>query len=385
MARMKTGRLTTKTTPPQKPSVSTKPGVSNVSNQGDWDKYDQNYKAYKNYDNEVKAYNKQMESYKKSKLQGPADYRALDFGNTSDSNMRKLEAGELAEFNAYQKKNNPDAPDYGWVKVSKDTQRGKWANFMGDVAKPTAPVKREQPKVPELTGTMNILKPEPIKTRKGGIKQFVEKENPAFVSPGKPIRRGKSPDMNLFAKGANTKGSGKRYVKQVIGSIGKTGDNSRGYNREEKLFKAKASTGAAGQDFTDLSSKEIKGIRKDYLKKGLQEARRDNTLSPEGKAKQVAAAKMEVKQSRGAQRYSKKMEKGNLSYFTPGYNEGKNKNEEPIDKRGRIAEYKYSQDNATNRNTIDTKLKAIGEKAKKEAAERDAYTRGGFQYNQVNQ
>jgi hypothetical protein len=79
------------------------------------------------------------------------------------------------------------------------------------------------------------------------------------------------------------------------------------------------------------------------------------------------------------------MEKGNLSYFTPGYNEGKNKNEEPIDKRGRIAEYKYSQDNATNRNTIDTKLKAIGEKAKKEAAERDAYTRGGFQYNQVNQ
>lgn len=384
MARMKTGRLTTKTTPPQKPSVSTKPGVSNVSNQGDWDKYDQDYKAYKNYDNEVKAYNKQMESYKKSKLQGPADYRVLDAGNTSSKNMRSLDASELAEFNAAEKKNNPDAPDYSWVNVSKDTKRGKWGNFMGDVAKPTAPVKREQPKVPELTGTMNILKPEPIKTRKGGIKKFVEEQPKDFVSPGKPMRRGKSPGMNLFAKGATTKGSGKRYVKQVIESIGKTGDNSRGYKREEKLFKAKASTGAAGQDFTDLSSKEIKGIRKDYLRADLKEARRDVNSTPESKAKKIAAAKMEVKQSRGAQRYSKKMEKGNLSYFTPGYNEGKNKNEEPIDKRGRIAEYKYSQDNATNRNTIDTKLKAIGEKAKTNASKRATTTIGGFEYNRMD-
>ena len=250
------------------------------------------------------------------------------------------------------------------------------------------PKKPEPPKVDDSTIDRIAYKPQlqkvDIKKRsiKGKREEVNEKQD--FVSPGKPVRRGKSPDMNLFAKGATTKGSGKRYVKQVIGSIGKTGDNSRGYNREEKLFKAKASTGAANTDFSDLSSKEIKGIRKDYLKKDLQTARRDTNLKPEDRAKQIAAAKMDIKQSRGAQRYSKKMEKGNLSYFTPGYNEGKNKNEEPIDKRGRIAEYKYSQDNATNRNTIDTKLKAIGEKAKTNASKRATTTIGGFEYNRMD-
>jgi len=154
MARMKTGRLTTKTTPPQKNNGGTPNKVQwadpknppKASNQAEWDKYDQDYKAYKNYDNEVNAYNKQMEAYKKSKLKGPADYRALDSGNTSSSNMRKLDPSELSEFNAYMKKNNPDSPDYGWVNVSKDTKRGQWGSFMGDVAKPTP--KNEHNKTP---------------------------------------------------------------------------------------------------------------------------------------------------------------------------------------------------------------------------------------------
>lgn len=381
MARMKTGRLTSKTTTPQKSNGG--PTNPKTSSQGAWDKYEADVKAYNNYDSDVKAYNKQMELYKKSKLQGPADYRALDSGTTSSKNMRTLDPTELAEFNAYQKKNNPDAPTYSWAKVHKDTKRGEWGSFMGDVAKPTAPVRKEKPDPTNLPlDPMSYKSAGKIATKKGGIKSGKE-EGPAFVSPGKPIKRRDSVDMNFLAGGARSKGAGKRYVKQVIGSIGKTGDNSRGYNREEKLFKAKASTGAAGMDFTDLSSKEIKGIRKDYLKKDLQSARRDATLSPEQKAKQIAAAKMEVKQSRGAQKYTKKMEKGNLSYFTPGYNEGKNKNEDVINKAGRIAEYKYSQDNATNRNTIDTKLKAIGEKAKKNALNEAASTIGGFRYNDV--
>jgi hypothetical protein len=358
MARMKTGRLTTKTTPPQKPSVSTKPGVSNVSNQGEWDKYGADYNANKNYGNEVKAYQEKKKVYDESKLKAPKSY-AL-FGGKQ--NTRSLAGSELADFN------KKTGSNYSKVEVSKDLKKvGEKDMFFGEMEKPTAPTKREQPKVPELTGTMNILKPEPIKTRKSGIKKLAEEVNEKqdFVSPGKPIRRGKSPDMNLFAKGATTKGSGKRYVKQVIGSIGKTGDNSRGYKREEKLFKAKASTGAANLDISDMSSKEIKGIRKDYLRADLKEARRDVNSTPESKAKKIAAAKMEIKQSRQGQRYTTKMEKGKLSYFTPGYNEGKNKNEEPINKRGRIAEYKESLNNAANRNTIDKKLEDIGAKAKK--------------------
>lgn len=386
MARMKTGRLTTKTTPPQKNNGGTTNKVQwadpknppKASNQGEWDKYDQDYKAYKNYDSDVKSYSEKKKKYDEEMKGASGGYDYLRFGGKS--NTRRLNPTELAEFNKGRDL------EQEWVDIPK-SYTGKVSDvnaYMGKSKKPTAPVKREQPKVPEILDKMPIAKPGKIDIKKRSIKVKPEEEKQAFVSPGKPIRRGKSPDMNLFAKGATTKGSGKRYVKQVIGSIGKTGDNSRGYNREEKLFKAKASTGAAGQDFTDLSSKEIKGIRKDYLKKDLQSARRDATLSPEQKAKQVAAAKMEVKQSRGAQRYSKKMEKGNLSYFTPGYNEGKNKNEEPIDKRGRIAEYKYSQDNATNRNTIDTKLKAIGEKAKTNASKRATTTIGGFEYNRMD-
>ena len=352
MARMKTGRLTTKTTTPQKPSVSTKPGVSNVSNQGEWDKYDQDYKAYKNYDNEVKAYNKQMESYKKSKLQGPADYRALDSGSISDRNMRKLESGELAEFNAYQKNNNPDAPDYSWVKVSKDTQRGKWGNFMGDVAKPTAPTKREQPKVPELTGTMNILKPGKIDIKKRIIKAKEKPEPVLFDNPNKAV----------VGKNKSTHGSeGISYKVKDAKESFKRGDtrdevstrNKIGYKKEQRLFKAKASTGAAGADFTNLDSQDIKYARKNYLKKDLAAARTDATLKPDERAKRIASAKMEIKQSRGAQTYSRKMEKGKLSHF----------NDENY-KGDIIKDYKSSLDNVNNKNTIDAKLKAIGEKAK---------------------
>lgn len=370
MARMRTGRLTPTTTKEQ----------PRVSNQAEWDKYDQDYKSYKNYDSDLKAYNEKKKKYDEDMKGAAGGYNYQMFGGKS--NTRRLNPTELAEFNKSQ------GTEQEWVDVPK-SYTGKVTDvkaYMSKPKAPVAPVKGVQPKVPEILDKMPIAKPGKIDIKKRSIKGKREEVNEKqdFVSPGKPVRRGKSPDMNLFAKGATTKGSGKRYVKQVIGSIGKTGDNSRGYNREEKLFKAKSSTGAAGQDFTDLSSKEIKGIRKDYLKKGLQEARRDNTLSPEGKAKQIAAAKMEVKQSRGAQRYSKKMEKGNLSYFTPGYNEGKNKNEDVIDKRGRIAEYKYSQDNATNRNTIDTKLKAIGEKAKTNASKRATTTIGGFEYNRMD-
>ena len=129
MARMKTGRLTTKTTPPQKNNGGTPNKVQwadpknppKASNQAEWDKYDQDYKAYKNYDNEVNAYNKQMEAYKKSKLKGPADYRALDSGNTSSSNMRKLDPSELSEFNAYMKKNNLQNTPEGKAYLQKNT------------------------------------------------------------------------------------------------------------------------------------------------------------------------------------------------------------------------------------------------------------------------
>ena len=416
MARMRTGRrLTPQTTDPQGNRIADPDvfGKKINSNQtvSSWPKVREMYKSGQLNESlkgrplnpEVKRYlegevntldDKEFEEPILSKMNnGVKEYTDLGtFYRKGGKNYARVEkttgrqsskAGEMNYYDSSQTAKNVNDWKSSGAGGGEDLNRyrTKPGEFTPEPKKP------EPPKADDLTlDKMPILKPGKIDIKKRSIKGKREEVNEKqdFVSPGKPVRRGKSPDMNLFAKGATTKGSGKRYVKQVIGSIGKTGDNSRGYNREEKLFKAKASTGAANTDFSDLSSKEIKGIRKDYLKKDLQTARRDTNLKPEDRAKQIAAAKMDIKQSRGAQRYSKKMEKGNLSYFTPGYNEGKNKNEDVIDKRGRIAEYKYSQDNATNRNTIDTKLKAIGEKAKTNASKRATTTIGGFEYNRMD-
>jgi hypothetical protein len=385
MARMKTGRLTTKTTPPQKPSVSTKPGVSNVSNQGDWDKYGADYNANKNYDNEVKAYNKQMESYKKSKLQGPADYRALDSGNTSSKNMRKLDASELSEFNTYMKKNNPDSPDYGWVNVSKDTKRGQWGSFMGDVAKPVAPTKKDKPKVPELTGTMNILKPEPIKTKKTGIKTIKEAPAPEkFVNPGKSVKDVKvryqaalvgnsgRRDYGKAGKGAG-KGAGTLKAARVEKSSKKT--YNTGYKREEKQFKAYAGDTATGDSFVGMAPGDIRNYRKE-----AKSIRAEYRKQPDSDTKSMGKAAMtsEIRQSRKAERFSEKVYdfkgKGGVKHFNDK-NYGGNI----------IKDYRASEDNANNRNNMTNKLKAIGDKTSKRLSELEKSTRGGFQYNQVNQ
>ena len=371
MARMKTGRLTTKTTPPEKYIVTSKRETVQPRELSSREaKYNADMEAGEKYKSDLATYNKQMAIYNKDEAtklsKGGKNY---GYGAGIDKNSRTLNPTELAEFNKKQKTAdyNPDQPDYAEVRVNKGikdpTDPG---GFHGYYKKPIAPKPPSPPNERDMPmDRLPMNKITSIKSRGKSVIKEREKPEPSdFVNPGKPRKIGKDISMNPLAGGAYTKGSGKRYVKQVIGSIGKTGENSRGYKKEERLFKAKASTGAANLDISDMSSKDIKGIRKDYLKKDLSAARTDNSLKPEERAKKIAAAKMEIKQSRQGQRYTTKMEKGKLSYFTPGYNEGKNKNEESRNDRGRIYEYKSSQDNINNKNTIDAKLKAIGEKAK---------------------
>lgn len=345
MARMRTGRLTKMTTPPQKPIVSSKPGVSNVSNQADWDKYGADYNANKNYDNEVKAYQEKKKVYDESKLKAPKSY-AL-FGGKG--NTRSLSSSELADFN------KSTGSSYSKVEVNKNLKKvGEKDMFFGEMEKPTAPTKRPEPKVPELTGTMNILKPELTRQNKGTIRQYKERtiEKPAFVYPEKDIKnkygRQLTPGGDGVVKAKYKPGAALQPGKAIKGS--KT-INERKYNREKDLFRAKAATGVAGLDISDLSSKDIKGIRKDYLKNDLRTAKKDLSVSPEVRAKNIASAKMEIQQSRKGQRYTKKQEKGKLSYFVPD----------------KIQEYKFSEDNATNRNTMKQKLDQIGKKAKENA------------------
>ena len=379
MARMKTGRLTTKTTPPQKPSVSTKPGVSNVSNQGDWNKYDQDYKSYKNYDSDVKSYSEKKKKYDEEMKGAAGGYDYLRFGGKS--NTRRLNSTELAEFNKGRDLEKE------WVDIPK-SHTGKVSDvnaYMGKSKKPTAPVKREQPKVPELTGTMNILKPEPIKTKKTGIKTREEAPAPEkFVNPGKP-RSYKSDKSNLrndhrilgvdyTAKvRTNVKTGRKKLVVDNVSLARKSAP--KGYKREEKQFKAYAGQTATGDSFLDMTPKDIKAYRKE-----AKSTRAEYRKQPDSDTRSMGKAAMtsEIRQSRKAEKFSKKVydfkDKGGVKFFNDK-NYGGNI----------IKDYRTSEDNANNRNNMATKLKAIGDKTSKRRAELEKSKTGGFQYNQVNQ
>ena len=363
MARMKTGRMTAKMGGPGDGIVVTskKETVSPRQLTKREAQFNTDVSAGEKYKSDLGSYNKNIKTYNESKTDsrsfanfggGPVDVSAEGLKQYNSTQGDGLKATRIQRPKA-----GGSEADY-FKRISKDN-----SSYIGhvDYEKPTAPIKPKTPNYNDIPmDRMPMLKVTGVKTKQSMAKGKEVAPKGDFVNPDKKVGSN-APSMNAFAGGAKTKGSGKRYVKQVINSIG--GPNNRGYNKEERLFKAKSSTGASGQDFTDLSSKDIKGIRKDYLKKDLSAARTDATLKPDERAKKIASAKMEIKQSRKAQNYSRKAEKGNLNYFTPGYNEGKNKNEVPRAK-SRIDEYKNSQDNVNNRNTIDAKLKAIGEKSK---------------------
>lgn len=379
MARMKTGRLTTKTTPPQKPSVSTKPGVSNVSNQGEWDKYGADYNANKNYGNEVKAYQEKKKKYDEEMKGASGGYDYLKFGGKS--NTRRLNTTELAEFNKSQ------GTEQEWVDIPK-SYKGKVSDvkaYMGKSKAPVAPTKREQPKVPELTGTMNILKPEPIKTKKTGIKTIKEAPAPEkFVNPGKSVKDVKvryqaalvgnsgRRDYGKAGKGAG-KGAGTLKAARVEKSSKKT--YNTGYKREEKQFKAYAGDTATGDSFVGMAPGDIRNYRKE-----AKSTRAEYRKQPDSDTKSMGKAAMtsEIRQSRKAEKFSKKVYnlegKGGVKHFSDK-NYGGNI----------IKDYRASEDNANNRNNMTNKLKAIGDKTSKRLSELEKSTRGGFQYNQVNQ
>jgi hypothetical protein len=428
MARMRTGRLTPRTTDPQGNRI-TDPDVYGKKIEegtvGSWPEARKVYQKAKasgrplnmDYHPDVKKYLEgETNQLSDTEFEEPIMTKTSDeygLGKRDDfytnfkkggKNYNRMEArtksnlgkfyepykeGQMGQYHSAQTEANINKFGSFAGHYTTDLDQYRKKSVKSEYIKPVEPIKL--PTTPEeiTFDKLPLRKPTKITTAKKAIIKAKDKPEPAaFVNPGKPIKMGESISMNPLAGGATSKGSGKRYAKQVIASIGKTGDNHIGYNREQRLFKAKSSTGASGQDFTDFSSKEIKGIRKDYLKKDLKAARSTPVSTPEDagkRAKNIAAAKMEINQSRGAQRYSKKMEKGNLNHFTPGYNEGKNKNEDSRNDRGRIFEYKSSQDNVNNRNTIDAKLKAIGEKTKKYEAGKATSTRGGFQYNNFSQ
>jgi len=390
MARMKTGRLTTKTTPPQKTSVSTPNKVQwadpknppKASNQAEWDKYDQDYKAYKNYDSDVKSYQEKKKKYDEEMKGASGGYDYLKFGGKS--NTRRLNPTELAEFNKSQ------GTEQEWVDIPK-SYTGKVSDvqaYMGKSKAPTAPVKREQPKVPEILDKMPIRKPEPIKTKKTGIKTREEAPAPEkFVNPGKSVKdvkvRYRAPlvgnsgkrDYGIAGKGPQSKNKSGATLK--AGKVEKSSKKiyNTGYNREERQFKAYAGDTATGDSFVGMAPGDIRNYRKE-----AKSTRAEYRKQPDSDTRSMGKAAMtsEIRQSRKAEKFSKKVYnlegKGGVKHFSDK-NYGGNI----------IKDYRASEDNANNRNNMKNKLQAIGERTSKRRADLEKSKAGGFQYNQINQ
>jgi hypothetical protein len=375
MARMKTGRLTPKTTDPQGNRIAD-PSLVGVKlpNGGTVSSWPEVRKMYQSGglkdDFQGRAINKDVKNYLEGKTNKLSDteydepvlrkVRSNDMVNDRNSvDMNYKPGGKM--YQALEKKQESFGakPKRAPGMVNQyDSGESSTGSQFGVGETPDLGYYKRKPEPPTKTSDtiekMPIRKPTTIATKKGKIEQ--KPEPAAFVNPNKKAGSN-APSMNLLAGGAKTKGSGKRYVKQVINSIG--GPNNRGYKKEENLFKAKAGTSASGIDFSNMSSGEIKQKRQD-----LKSDRRDYRKGTDSDAKIMAIkeAGMDIRQSRKAQTYTKKMEGGGkpFDFFTPSY-----KKEESPRAVNRIIEYKDSQDNANNRNNMQSKLKSIGEKSKK--------------------
>jgi len=253
------------------------------------------------------------------------------------------------------------------------------------------PKKPEPPKADDLTlDKMPILKPGKIDIKNRTIKTSKPEEKPApekFVNPGKSVKdvkvRYRAPlvgnsgkrDYGISGKGPQSKNKSGATLK--AGKVEKSSKKiyNTGYNREERQFKAYAGDTATGDSFLDMTPKEIKAYRKE-----AKSTRAEYRKQPDSDTKSMGKAAMtsEIRQSRKAQRFSEKVYdfkgKGGVKHFNDK-NYGGNI----------IKDYRASEDNANNRNNMSNKLKAIGEKESKRLSELEKSTRGGFQYNQVNQ
>lgn len=369
MARMKTGRLTTMTTPPDKYIITSKRETVQPRQLTDKEKkYNADEAAYSKYQSESAKYASEKAKFDKGNFgkmnTASKDYNAV-FGGKQ--NMRKLNSTELAIWNADVKKNNPDLPEGYDVEIPKSVKAGEGSSFKPDKVMayhtnykaPTAPNKVNPPNSNDMPlDRLPGIKITSIKS-KGGSAPKARKEAAEKAEFSNPPKKAGSNavSMNPLAGGAKTKGAGKRYVKQVVASVG--GPNNRGYNKEEKRFKAYAGTTATGDSFVDMTPSEIRNYRS-QAKSTRAEYRKqpDSDLKSMGKA----AMTSEIRQSRKAEKFAKQV------YNTSGKEKSVKFFNDKNYGGNIVKDYRESSQNAANRNTMEAKIKAAGTKAKSRAA-----------------
>jgi len=246
MARMKTGRLTSRTTPPPNES----------SNQAAWNKYESDVKAYNNYDSDVRSYNEKMKKYNEEMKGQSGGYNYSKFAG-GKSGTRRLSSSELAEFN----KSQPLESE--WVDIPK-SYKGKLSEvnaFMSKPKKPVAPVRGSVPVVPELPmNKLPILNPTRVATNRKISNTKKEKSSQGWFGDIVP----------------NTKNASNKQLKQFVSYASKSGLN------ENFIGKTKSEIG----QYKD----EMKSQRKSYLKEGNLEG--------------IKATTAEIRQARNAGKFT---------------------------------------------------------------------------------
>ena len=360
MAIMRTNRLTSKTTPPQKTQNTKGVTVSNKERRViPATELEAQDAVYKRYQQDTEAYNEKMKRYNTltKGASGGRDYRPF-FG--SESNTRRLTPEEAVEFNKRERSeqgeylHNPgdlfietkniNVPKGAYKKISNEkgkTYQGAINAYLSDYVKPTAPKSAEKAdwskvelnKIPTKKATISAPKG---KLRDMKTQEFGEFEAPSMDTKVKTKRALTGGGDKGLVRAKNTGGSLKTGKRVVLGSEKTVG--SRAYNKEKKQFEAFANQLPTGGRLSDDQwSPEIgrmkadaKGLAKEYRKEGNREG--------------VKMMRAEAKQLGKAAKFSDKMyDRGGGDYFT----------------RDMIQEYRSSSSNPANQNTIERQQKLI--------------------------
>jgi hypothetical protein len=388
MARMKTGRLTKMTTPPEKYTVTSKrETVKPRELTAKEAKYNADVEAGERYKSEQASYEKKSKAYNEDKKMTAGRRLYSEFGGGAVDlspeglkryNIRENERTGLNATRIQRPKDSGSEDEY----LSRLEKKGGFIGHV-DYEKPVAPKKPSTPNERDMPmGRLPMNKITGVKSTtklaKGKPTKVTEKA--AFVNPPKP-RSYKSEKSSLrndhrllgvdyTAKVRTNLNTGRRklYVENV--QLARK-SAPKGYNKEEKRFKAYVGKTATDDSFEGMLSKDIKKYRQE-----AKSIRADYRKQPDSDVKSMGKAAMtsEIRQSRKAQAFAKDAEKGKTKFFTDKNYKG------PI-----VRDYRESTQNAANRNTMDAKLKSIGAKESKRLSELEASKKGGFQYNNFSQ
>jgi hypothetical protein len=266
----------------------------------------------------------------------------------------KLSQSEFKTKQAAYDKYVSQKAAYDADKSEYDARWNKWNEASGGQISPynfeDAPRDPGKPSASDVKQSRGKMTPKsPVEksnfTDPGRANKETVKTSRALTGGGNGLVKAKNP--KVATAGATRSTTAQLGAGRVINTENK---GKLGYNREQKLHKAYAGTSVLGESHIGKTSTDIKSYKND-MKSQRKEYRK------EGNTEGVAATTMEIRQSRKAENFAARGEKGKNVHFT-------DKNyQKTTGNPGRISnDYKKSADNAANRNTMQAKLDAISKK-----------------------